>query len=543
MCMVIKKNIIIFFSVVFYITLVQCGDSSSKGSNKITNKVILAFEKASQEYKIPQRILMAVAYHESMLNVSKFNMIYGSDKKISVSCDFCETAFGLSKQTLGLDNSPVSDELLTQIDAYAKWVRYNLDQKGLDDTVLPKDLKSNDDIIYWLWNLALLHRNGDEARKNLRIFFVKGVLEILNSGFTLQDPQDGTIITLEKENPKIEFDDMSLNEFSPNVISLLKISDDVAQISNARQYGLLKEPDTSIRNQPTHIEVIHCPLNLSACLELQYQKDSNVVLGAHYVIPQNNLIVPKPMQIANHEHVVKLINNEGKVSIVKDAIVIMLVGNSGRYVDGIRTYSNPIWLNAWQLSKLSAVIRNVCNVLAQNDTNIDEKTCVTPEVRNGVYFHHKGSRLNYFWGDIPDFDKSVFYSHLSSSDGNLSGDMDIVFSKNPAVFDANSNIDFTVYIQPGTKWIRLDRAIKCANGQVVWETIRSEPIVGKEKTKQLSLNILDSGPNNDGSHFIRAMSYNSLQELNGWIFKNLIIQNYDPKFIPPALACFNLDTY
>jgi len=263
--------------------------------------------------------------------------------------------------------------------------------------------------------------------------------------------------------------------------------------------------------------------------------DNEVALGAHYVIPQDEALVPRALQIAQHQQPVTLTDKNGHRQQITDAIVIMLVGNSGQYEAGLRVNADPTWFTAWQLKKLGAVIGGVCKSIAQRyDVNV--KTCQSPEEANGVHFHHQGLRNKYRWGDIPDFDKSIFYAYLRTSSHDIEAEVAMQFANQKRTYAAGDAIEFLNTFHPGVSYITLQRAMRCDDKQLVWETVRSDPIKDKTTHKHI-LNILDGGPNGNGRHFLRVLVKNENAELSGWAISDLYLKKFDTDVFPHADAC------
>src|SRR5690606_37608043 len=101
---------------------------------------------------------------------------------------------------------------------------------------------------------------------------------------------------------------------------------------------------------------------------------------------------------------------------------------------------DPTWFTPWQLRRLGAVISGVCKFLSQKYGNVDYKTCSTPDDPNGVVFHHQNTRPTYRWGDIPDYDKSIFWAYLRSTDSNISGEAVFEFKKQSKSFKAGEDV-------------------------------------------------------------------------------------------------------
>jgi len=515
--------------------LVGCGKSDKGGGAGPAplGKVKTQFSLVAAKYKIPVRLMMAAGFVESNLSPYMSTVPYfslgGDGGSKDLGFHLTETAFGISRSELGL-SSETADLLEAQIDAYGAWLRRKLDESG---SALPVAAASTTDKFRWIWEMSKFHRHGEELKRNIRILWSKSVIQVLNDGATWQDPDNGELLELNPEASKI-----LENQFPPEGQALFKITDDISDISNARRFELTSESVDTLRNNPRKIKVIHCPLGLSACLELQDSTvDSKVKLGAHYVIPQDKGLVLRALQIKDHERRVKLTAADGSVTDVKDAIVIMLVGNSGRYVDGLRVDANPTWFTPYQLRSLAAVVSGVCKVLSQDDASIDYTKCITPEAAEGVEFYHQSTRSTYRWGDIPDYDKSIFWGYLSTNESNIRAEATLSFAGDRRRYSAGEVIRMNTHFVPGVKWLRLQRAVRCDDGKLVWDTMRTDPIRSRDSWP-LEVSIWDSGPNKNGRQFVRVLVYGAQNELMGWAVDQLYLSKYDDEFSPPSEACY-----
>ncbi len=522
------------------IFLSSCGEpqEESKSSSK-PSEVEKHFVEAASKHKLPVRFLMAAGFLESNMSPEvEMTPYYQADsadrvKKVYLGTTLTETAFGLTRDALGISAGEEGDDLKVQIDAYAAWVESHLDK----NLALDSNPGTVDDKYYWLWQLSRLHRNGEEQRRNIRVIWATDLMNILNEGRTWQDPKTGQTLTLAPENPPLD-----LEEFPADGRKWMKLETSGSDISNARMFELTNENHTELVNTPTHIKIIHCPLTLSACLELQDTTLNNpIALGAHFMVPQDEKLFAKALHLTQLDRPVSITDQNGKKQQITDAIVIMLVGNSGRYIEGIRKNADPTWFTASQLRKLGAVISGVCNVLSQTISGFDRAACQEPENKNGVHFQLQGQRTTYRWGDVPDFDKSIFYAYLRSSDYNIEGEAEFVFPSDKKTFKATDTIEFEARFPPGVTWIRLQRAMRCDDQQLVWETVRSDA-VQKAKSYKYNIQVLDAGPNGNGRQFFRTMVNDEDNKLTAWAIDDLYVTGFNPKLFPPASACFLSDT-
>ncbi len=524
-----------------------CGDADKKGGGgKVPmSKVEQEFHRHAQSQRIPVRMLMAAAFTESKMNAAPASAVYtnggNETNRRTLGFALTENAFGIPQQTLGLVGHEQAHELEVQIEHYAKWIRAELDAAQIELNPAPATPAEK---FQWIWQLAQLHRRGEAQRRNVRVVFARNLIETLNQGDVWQDPRDAQILELKKEQPAINVED-----FDEPDRRLFQLRDDSSQIgNNARQFELTTIPSNEQKNQPTRIHVIHCPLNLSACLELQNPArtgDSEQArLRAHYVIPPNQNIVEKPLQVTPHENVVEITDNAGKSTVINDAIVIMLVGQSGRYVEGIRTYADPTWFSSWQLSHLGVIVSAVCTKLKEKNEAIDFSKCVTPNSKTGVTFQHQSSQSFYQWGDIPDYDETIFWAYLSSDDYMINGEATLRLASERKAYQAGEQIPLKANFQVNAKLIQLERAVRCTDQQqkLVWAPVHSESIRSKT-TKDFTQVVFDGGPNDNGRHFYRLLIYDAQSELIGWSMVDFYLTKFEPSTIAVApKACIRSGT-
>ena len=521
------------------LVLSGCGSKKSKNDGGGNNSEVQGvFNEAAGKYQVPARMMLAAAFLESNLNADKASTPYFQDEgeksgKRDLGFAMTETAFGLSKKKLGISTADGSSTLEVQVEAYAKLVRESIDAKGI---ALANNPSNIDEKYYWIWELAQIHRRGEDLLRNVRIVWAEELMAVLNEGRIWQDPSNGEILELRPEDRPI-----AVADFPSDGQKLFRLQTNKADILNARRFEMMNESSTSVQNNPTHIKIIHCPLGLSACLELQdAELGSDVKIDAHYIIPQNDEIVPVSLQVRNHEDPVQLTNANGTPNDIVDAIVVMLVGNSGRYVKGIRSSADPTWFTAWQLRQMDNVVSGVCRKLNQ-ETNgvIDANACSSPGGTNGVHFQHQELRATYRWGDIADYEKSIFAAYLRATDSNITGEATLEFPKKDRIYNAGENIEMFARFQPGAVYIQLEAAVRCPDEQLVWSSIGSSVVVGKAAHQFQGINLADGGPNGNGQHFLRAVVYGENHDLYGWAISDVFVRNYDPKLIIPAKECLD----
>lgn len=476
------------------------------------------FRKAATTYAVPARLLLAVALNESNLSPRPVSATYlTSDNEVGIPMG--ETAFGLPRAKIGLRDEAASSELATQVDAYARWVRKNLDDKHLNLNPNPTTSEEKYD---WIWQLALMHRDGIEARRNVQIIFAKETIKKLNQGAIWQDPASGEIVELTGEAQAINVDD-----FPAHIKKNLQLFTDDAQVFGAQYFELTYQQPEDTDNRPTHVRVIHCPLSLSACLELQNPtSDADALrLQAHYIIPSDKDTVSEPLQVARHSVSLMVTNSQGDAERVSDALVVMLVGDSGRYEGGKRTVANPKWVTSYQLQKMGAIIRRACPLLKKENPDINETRCMTPGVPDGVTFMNQGSSEAYQWGDIPDYDEGIFWNYIQTPDA-LSGEALFEFGNPQRIFDAAQPVRFGLKFIRGAAKIVLEQLERCQDGKLIWSTVQSHQVRNVDR-KSFDLNIFAAGPNASGQHFFRALVYDGGGALMGWAVDDLYLKGFE----------------
>lgn len=512
-----------------------CGQKSkgSGGGGSSTGKVEQAFLTAASETEIPVRYMMAVGYLESRLApqnaTSNYVAIGHEDEPVARGTLLTQTAFGRTFEELGLDPTKDTSQLLeVQIDAYAKWLRSKMDASDLALTADPVD---GDEQFEWIRNLALLHRQGLEQRRNVQIVFAKELIQILNEGFVWQDPRNGEQMIFEKEDPTIDIDDEETFPVTGKDWLALNDLPESAQIYTATYLPLTTVPTSGIENKPKRVEVMHCPLTLSACLELQTRnEESDIRLAAHYMIPQDRHVFGKVVQVALHKEVVILTNSKGEDVPVQDAVVVMLVGNSGRSVSGARNPAIPTWFTDRQMRAMAQVVNDVCTLLAQKDETVDRDECMSTSSSRGVQFRHQAESEEYRWGDIADFDQTIFDAYIKNPAG-LSSSVAFEFDDDERRFEAGEEIPLTILFDSSARTVELERLNRCPSGKVVWEPVRIDQ-VRAENSVTFEEIYHDSGPNRNGDQFFRARIYAKDGRLTGWSIDQVFLENFesDPAF-------------
>lgn len=510
-----------------------CGTEKAKPKpqGRSYGHVELSFIKAAQDSQIPVRILLAVGMTESSLTPNKQSASYPG---LVLGSSLTETAFGVSRKKLGFKEGE-GDTLQVQVDAYAKWVRANFDAKKI---ALKPSPASPAEMYDWIWQLAQLHRDSQGDRRNVRILFAMELIERLNKGDMWQDPETGEILTLPKEpNP------ITVEKLTAEIQQTMTLTTEEGPFPTARYFEptIIRADDR--KNKPTHIRVIHCPLSLSACLEIQNptQEEDKIRLGAHYVIPSEYsisadlAISKKVLQVAQHKDVLEITNNQGNPESVQDAIVVMLVGDSGHYVAGKRVVANPKWFTDEQLKKLGIVVKNVCSLIKVMNPDVDVNKCLTPGIPGGVRFLHQDRSEQYQWGDIPDFTESIFYAYIRNPQG-LPGSAVFEFPDATKIYGAGQSIPFRVRFLTGAASVAVDRADRCLDGRIIWTNVQTVDVIRNSNSQPFEIMRYYKGPNGNGQHFLRTMVYNVDNSLAGWAIDSFYLRGYDKESGPgPSL--------
>jgi hypothetical protein len=510
-----------------------CGSkpSGGGGGGAPVGRIESAFLKAASENKIPVRVLMATGYLESQLvpQIALANYVsIGSDEPNARGTLITETAFAQTFATLGLDPAKAESQTLeVQIGAYAKWLRGRIDEAGLSLNANPKE---RDELFYWIQLIAKVQRNSLEGRQNVQVLFAKELIEVLNTGFTWQDQRlekgSGETIRFQPEQREIKYSDFS--QAGQNFFNLTELK---GRFYGATYLPLATVAPSDFVNKPRRVEIIHCPLSLSGCLELQTRnEESDVHLAAHYVIPQDQTVFSEIIQVADHHEAVIVTNSNGEDIPVTDAVVIMLVGNSGRNISGKRIPANPTWFTYHQLTLMSFAVDGICSLLEKDSTNgvtVVREECMSPEGDKGVRFRSQGASEEYRWGDIADFDRSIFEAYFRNKSG-LKQSVAFEFPNRNRVFQAGQNIPLLMHVGPDANDLTVERLARCHSGKVVWVTIRNRQVFGETK---VSLNEIlhDSGPNDNGEQYFRMRVYGRDGLLTGWSVDKVFLTNYKNK--------------
>lgn len=507
------------FTSLICLSFAGCGGNSKK--NKQEGPALSPIEKDfhifAQQNNLPPRMLMAVAYLESHINPTPSTTVYNNE--LPLGPEIADSAFGIERKELGL-NPDEEPDLKSQIEAYAKWLGRKAEGLKLEPNPITLEQKFN-----WLLLIAGEHRGNDH--RNIRAVFILELIKILNEGFTWKDPKNGQILQFLPETPKI--DPTSLETIGQNLLRLYVQNSD-SQLADL--FPQIHPNKPGEHEKPNGILINHCPFSLSACLKLQLSAEGgkNVFFGSHYLIPQDDSIYPKPIQVSMNSNPVFFMNENGEKTI-SNKVIITLVGKSGFLDKGVRLKANPNWMTKWQLQRLGALVQDICQTISnlpQATTNYE--SCMT--INEGIQFKVGEDPNVYKWGDIADFDQRIFYAHIKAFRG-LPGEANFVIEKQNNIFHAGEPIKLTLKFQLQARNITLQRLIRCADQSLKWHTIRDMQ-VKSQTSLQFSPLYWDGGPNGDGQQFFRAKVYGNIsqedkkRELLGWDTTEVFLINYDP---------------
>jgi hypothetical protein len=502
--------------------LASCGQDTKKKAPPAAplGDVAQVFHDVSSRYKIPRDILMAVTYKESGFAAQPNRGIHDSDGSLRGMLNG-ETAVGLPRSVLKLDDNPDNNSLRVQLEAYGALVREHLDAQHLE---LAPTLNSPDAVYDWAWQIAQVHSHGKEARKNVQILFAMETIETLNRGFLWQDAGTREKVELAPRNPPL-----TVESFSAPIQANLQLDTSISEIYMVDYLQLTYGETGKIDNQPRRVIVVHCPLTLSSCLASQVQTPDaeHVMLGAHYIIPANEQLLKKPVKILPHRAPVRLTDINGQQQLITDAIVIMLVGQSGHYMDGQRTQVEPAWYNRKQLQNMGKVIEGVCTLINRDDPSVAIEHCRTPQA--GLEFRTPNGKA-FRIGDIPDFEPTIFWSFARNPD-DLSGDIELQLPPNQKLFPAGSSVTINLNFIRSTAKIDVQILERCPSGKTVWSTINSMAVRNIDR-KTIQVERFDQGPNLNGQQFLRALAYDASGRLMGWGTQDFFLSNYDATGTP-----------
>lgn len=516
----------------FLLGALSCGETAQKGGggDRYQSKTMQAFEETARDYEIPVRFMLAVAKVESHLNPKASLVDYGGS---SIGPKAGQTAFGLTRGELGIPLGSGGDSLASQVRAYGKWLSHN---KGN----LKNIIEGDEDKFLWLWNIAGLHRDHESSRA----LFAKELIYALNSGFKWLDPETKDIIEFAKESPAIDVNNLrTVSQNHLQLVNLTRYSTD--NVRSARQVVLRNHHNHGKEQKPNGILVVHCPFSFSACVEMQAfdgVEEREFWLGAHFIIPKDEGLSEFPLQAFLHKDAVPYLDGNGEKSLRQDKIVIMLTGHGGSISAGKRLTAEPNWMNNWQLQRMGELVRDVCDRLSRDDNpddpddgGISFNDCVT--VGKGTQFQYQGDRDEYLWGDILDFDRSIFKSYVEFPNA-LSGKAVFEYPDGKQIFEKEEEIALNLTFELKVHYVELERLIRCKNGKVKWRIIDDADPMGQELEYMFSKLIRNSGPNLNGTHFFRAKAFGRNGNLLGWDLAQVYLKGYnnDNPVVTPGMC-------
>lgn len=497
----------------------SCGGSGKgkKDSGVSYGPVEGAIVSAAAEYDLPYRLVLAVGLMESQLSSDRSYTSYSNDLQIGV--ESAETAFGVGYKALGLTKSKEKGDLVTQIKAYAGWLRAKIDEASIS---LDASIPNNDSLYDWIWVIAQIHRSGDIHTKNVQIIFALELLDILNTGMTWQDSKTDEMIVL-KANPEVITSEL----FSSQIQQNLKLDLQKSEIFSVDYLQTSYEPIVDLDSKPEKVLVVHCPFSLSNCLALQSEspRKNDVSMQAHYIIPADKSLLPNPVKIRPHRSSVWFSDAKGKRVQLKNKVVVMLVGNSGRFVNGKRVQAKPDWFTDSQLINLGKIIQGACQLMKAENPAVDVKRCKNPEDDFGPAFLHQSTGDQYGWGDIPDYDESIFWNYVKKPD-QTSGAVEFSFFNDTDIFNAGSPMQFDLKMINGSSKVVVEFMERCKNGKLIWTTLETR-FIRDSMVENFDVTLYGEGPNNNGQQFLRALVFNLENQLISWAVDDLFLVDYE----------------
>lgn len=509
------RSVVVFFSALL---VSGCIDGFISDNEHQLRRTFIA---SAEQHDVPASAMLASAWLESRLT-SVPSVVMHEEKSTGVGIG--ETVFGLRRAKLYRFGDRDNESLEHQVVAYARLVRAHLDEKGLD---LDTNFDTVENKIAWLWELAEIHRRGDRYHTNIRSLFVLEMIHILNTGFEWRETENNEHITLLPWSPKIDRSQLSRPQQQ-----LLNLKTAEAQLYQA-QWLHPDEPTSTqnVANSPQRILITHCPFSLSGCLELQQDVDAendDARLQAHYLIPADGTVLSYPVQVAHHHKQVTITNHKGQHERQKDTIVIMLTGNSGRLNANVRFSADPSWQSGFQLEWLGYMVKELCahHLGLRNEEQI--KNCSDPyssgsrvslRVESQSTSLSDSSPAEYVWGEIPDFDRSIYGAYLQNPQQIQ---LEFVYPDKRRNFAPGENIDLLLP-DTGRNYHILEKLARCRDNQrLVWVTVSQ----GESDNNTFAIKLYDQGANGDGRQFLRAKIFRQ-GTLIAWATTSLWIDGHD----------------
>jgi hypothetical protein len=252
-------------------------------------------------------------------------------------------------------------------------------------------------------------------------------------------------------------------------------------------------------------------------------------MGAHFIIPNSPEITEQPLQIVNYDEVVPSLDEHGDVVFEKDKVTVMLTGLSGHTQSGKRFPADPTWLSPWQLETMGELTHDICDFLSlqyeDSSAPLSIEECKEISL-TGTTFQVQEHNVPYTWGDISDFDYSIFHSYILKPNTFFSNTT-FEFPSRKNIFSASEKININLTFGLKVKHIQLERLIRCSNNdRVLWMPVANED-VRSEVNFNFEKQLYDSGPNLDGTHYFRAKVYGEEGNLIGWDVTTIYLEEYE----------------
>ena len=151
----------------------------------------------------------------------------------------------------------------------------------------------------------------------------------------------------------------------------------------------------------------------------------------------------------------------------------------------------------------------------------------------GVTFRNRGQREIQRWGEIADFDPTIFPAYVERP-GAVESGVAFEFSGDRRTYSTSETIPLTVLFQPQANTVALERLARClSDGRVIWETIDVDFVRGQTQTT-FNERFFDAGPNANGDQFVRVRVYDEADELVGWSIDQIFLSDFEQGKIATA---------
>ncbi|MBC60933.1 MAG: hypothetical protein CMP11_00605 [Zetaproteobacteria bacterium] len=513
------KQISHFFYFVFFFVFFSCGqDTDTNGSKTavISSPTELIFKKAAENTNLPVRLLLATSFLESKMQAQRAYSLKGNKRSFLPNG---ETAFGLTRKTLGLEEFSDAGDLVIQVKAYTKWLKNSLIHSSL-----PEKPEKFEDTIYWIWEIAKLHRSSSGSRNNERIIFTKELVKILNEGFYWYDSYANNFVEFPKETNPIDLQNKNL-AFG----SMLNLDYRRAQVESAVYLPLASPVSLAQKQKPVGIEILHCPFELSSCLALQSQTmegSYNTGLYAHYIIPQSPAIIDRSLQVHTHDSALPKLTVEGEQG-VSNKLRILLVGYSGSYSESKRRHAQGDWLTPWQTKRLGELVHDLCVVLTKKvsaeDQDLAMRNC--KEIGQGVTVYKPERTVPFQWGVISDYNKEFFMASLSE-DLAYKDTLQVRMKTEKDFYQGGEDLEFKLSFHPNAESLEVEKLVRCPTGKVLWDRIQTKNL-RNTRTAMVYRREWGGGPNFTGAHFFRFKIYDTKGDLMAWQNQKINIRDFE----------------